>query len=219
MAKRFLWRGSSADAIVGSCVMKAQFINPVFQAQRLRSNSNQEVVPLVTSLLPVGGPLAVIRRVIPFVVYSLNGITRPWASADVSNKRLERGPAVTDPNPTCTVVFKLRVFRITAALMHSLPSIVFSRSPSNPGLAVLSEPLRRLLEIQASATFRYAGPQVVANDTCHCATLAAAQPHQFPYSSTSLLSKREHEPSGKCLTCKIYEYTHSLNYKPVEAAA
>src|SRR5437868_14500689 len=109
MAKRFLWRGSSADAIVGSCVMKAQFINPIFQAQRMRSNSNQEVVPLVTSLLPVGGPLAVIRRVIRFVVYSLNGITRLWASADVSNKRLQRGPALEAPTPTCTVVFKVSV--------------------------------------------------------------------------------------------------------------
>lgn len=76
------------------------------------------------ALLLVAGPAAILRVVIAIGVDALKAVS-PWTWPYVGDKRMKvMQPSVADFDPAPAVVAKLRIVRIVASPLHSLPDRV-----------------------------------------------------------------------------------------------
>lgn len=85
----------------------------------------------VIRLFITGGPFAVFRRIRAIVIYAFDGVFGAGACAHISQKVLERVPALTDRNTATAVIRVGESIRVVTSGAHCLPDVVFGRAGSS----------------------------------------------------------------------------------------
>ena len=85
----------------------------------------KDVGPLVVGLLNWSGPTAVVRFVVPVVVFPVERMASGWSRSHIRDEVVKRSPTVTNSDSTLSVIGITRCIGIRATVEHSSPDSVF----------------------------------------------------------------------------------------------
>lgn len=110
---------------------------PILEAQSFSLVCHHHIGPLVSVLLSQRSPPTVARFVIAVTVYSVYRVKCAWPLTHILEKRLKRLPAFADCDTTTAVEIPLFIVRVSTAIKHTHPCLIFSGS-RHPMLSALT---------------------------------------------------------------------------------
>lgn len=145
-------------------------VGPLSGAMGLASPSQKSVAGLVSLLLSLGGPFAIVWAIAFVVVHSFNG--QALAATHIGQKVAEVHPSVTYVDASSTVTTETCGVRVSAPTDNASPHPVFSAPFVAYGLSVSDQAWTS----GASATSDCACRQVWCGHECLLATVASTTP-------------------------------------------
>lgn len=150
VSKNLLYGPASAYAAIESAIIKTKPFCPNRDRMCFAIPSEKVIVPLVTPLLLSGSPCAILGRVMPIVVQTLNMMLRRWARTHVMKKLGEIvAPFWADTNTPRTVIFIACLFWIVTASTHIEPNSVLRTVPHS----VRAQECSNEFALQTTTTF------------------------------------------------------------------
>jgi len=185
---------------------------PFGDVQCLSVVSQEGVAALVFILLASRNPYAISGFVIPVIILSLDSESL-WARPHVSKEVLERiSPTLANGNPSTSVVFKILILRITAAILYVCPRFVGIRCStitiSRP-VAVSPGSRAYSFNVETSAALCMAVRQVISRYFYLLAAVAQTEPaNLFRSPLSGLADYCQTTESFSCEVNKIVSLTH-----------
>jgi len=124
----------------GECVLKTPFeaesvkysrgvrikpFCPFTQKHGFSAKGDVTVIGLITHLLRVGSPPAILRRVVTVIINSVDTVLRGWSFTHVGIKVSKIIPPVADGNSFPTVRWILLIIPIITSASHVSPMVIF----------------------------------------------------------------------------------------------
>jgi hypothetical protein len=165
----------------------------------------------VIDLLLSRCPSTVTRFVIAVVIDAIK--RQPWRGTAHIRKEVFKAiqPSLANHNATTAIVLIRRAIRIEAALSHTMPALVFTRSflvsSARMRLTMGEVRLCSPLTLQTTTRLRMAVAQIAAKYRDYFPALATTFPHRFAAMVTAEIS--ENQQSTKALSSNIFAPGHS----------
>lgn len=121
-------------------------------------------------------PFAVIRRIWPIIINSLNTMVDCRTSAHIGKKVFKFCPAFGYKNSTAAVIFKPLTLRIFASLSHTFPYSVFWTSLAMAQLSMFNIQRFVSFESQATTGSRFTATKFISQYDSGIAAIAKTKP-------------------------------------------
>lgn len=104
----------------------SKITRPFHKVSSFPVKRNKPIIALITTLFFLGGPMAIIGRIVTVIIFTINRMLyrRPWPH--ISEKRFKReSPFIAYFNTASAVSFKRMVIRIHTSVFHAIPYPIF----------------------------------------------------------------------------------------------
>lgn len=189
------------------CANSQAQVSPLGRAERTVTHPRADIsrLPGIVCLLSSGSPSHVSGLVIPVIIDAVDGELWMRPSAHVRNEIIEAvPPAITNPDPTASVIVIVQGCGSITAIFHGLPNLIFRPYFADAGCAVPKILLSSGFQFHAetSATAKVAREHIFGTRNLFSATNALAEPSRAAprFALASFVQSYDREAS-KCLSC------------------